>query len=85
MARIEYTYWPDIIEGRWVKIGESPNRGGSPNYIDRESLVRDQGNGGSAWVRIYYQDHGYAVEELECLCRSWKECSAAGFLDTRAA
>jgi Surface-adhesin protein E len=64
------TAWPDTIEGRWVKMGESQNRGG--NYIDRETLVRDGGNGGSAWVRLYHKDHAYDEQEQEFICRTWK-------------
>jgi len=64
------TAWPDTIEGRWVKMGESQNRGG--NYIDLQTLVRDQGEGGSVWVRLYHKDHAYDQLELEFICHSWK-------------
>jgi hypothetical protein len=60
------TAWPDTIDGRWVKIGKSSEGGAS--YIDRQTFVRDQGKGGSAWVRIYERDRSYNQVEDRFNC-----------------
>jgi hypothetical protein len=66
------TAWPDIMEGRWVKIGES-NEGGA-SYIDRQTFVRDQGKGGSVWVRVYERDRSYGQVEdgFNCSAREYR-------------
>src|SRR5262249_39366296 len=66
------TAWPDTIDGRWVKIGKSSEGGAS--YIDRQTFVRDQGKGGSAWVRIYERDRSYneVEDRFNCSAREYR-------------
>jgi hypothetical protein len=69
-ATASATEWPEIVEGRWLKLDETPDGGG--NYLDPKTYVRDQGKGGSVWVRLYDKTHAYVELHEEFICRDRK-------------